>query len=155
MSLIEQDYRGRRLKPTLLSKLTDKHRLVLAHLVYGAPESDGRPMSIAEAAEKLKVRRAYIRGLLRDPLFKAEYAAMVSTMRLAFTPKAVARIGELIDSQAETVALNAAKAILGEDVKAPVINVAVQANVAGPRPGYAYGGDSRRAAPTIEGDKGE
>jgi hypothetical protein len=82
MSLVELEKHGRRLKPALLAKLTEKHRLVLAHLVYGPPDGDGKPMSIAEAADRLKVRRAYIRDLVRDPLFRAEFAQATAALRL-------------------------------------------------------------------------
>jgi hypothetical protein len=65
-SLVQVDPRGnglvkparKRLKPAVLERLTEKHRLVLSHLVFG--DGFGKPMSIEETAERLRVLKAAI-----------------------------------------------------------------------------------------------
>ena len=98
----------------------------------------GRPLSPAHVAELLGVRRRYVLSLMSDPTFKIEFNAALTQKRQGYAAKAIDRIGEIIDSPNESAALNASKAILGEDAKGPVVNVSVatQNNVAAIRPGY-------------------
>jgi hypothetical protein len=107
----------------VLERLTEKHQLVLAHLVYGSDFD--KPMSVEETADRLRVRRRYIRGLLADALFKAEYQRMIEVARLLLTPRAVDVLGKLLGWEDQSkasgarVRLKAALAIL-DDRKAKV-----------------------------------
>jgi hypothetical protein len=126
--------------------LPARARYALGYLVFGVdnPIPDrpdipvGKPLSIAQAAELLGVRRKWVRGLLADQTFKLEFAAALAQLRQGYAPTAINRIAEIMDSDDESVALKAAKAILGEDAKSPVVNVNVetQTNFAAIRPGY-------------------
>jgi hypothetical protein len=112
-SLVQVDPRGKglvkparkRLKPAVLERLTEKHRLVLSHLVFGG--GFGKPMSIEETAERLRVRRRYIRDLLADPLFIAEYRRMIEVARLLLAPRALHRLRDLLDWQGQGKAADA------------------------------------------------
>jgi hypothetical protein len=138
--------------------LPARARYALGYLVHGigepAPDRPdipvGKPLSIPHVADLLGVRRKYVRGLLSDAIFKAEFAQALAAARAAYAPAAVHKLGSLINSDDERIALQASKAILGEDAKAPAVQVNVQTNVAGPRIGYAYAPCDRPRAPTID-----
>jgi hypothetical protein len=114
------------------SGLTPRAQVVLALTVYGLEEPDpdhpnipaGKPVGAYQIAELLGVRRRYVHNLFADATFKTELAAALAK-RQAYAAKAIDRIGEIISSPNETAALNASKAILGEDVKAPAVSVTV------------------------------
>jgi hypothetical protein len=142
-----------------LAALTPKHEQVLGLLVHGGDV--GGPLSVNEVAERLKVRRAYVRDLLTDPLFKTKYNAALADARAALAPQAIAKIGELIEWKGEgkaadaNVALNASKTALGEDAKGFSVNVQVnnQTNIANQiKPGYVLDLSALKPEPqTIEG----
>ena len=126
--------------------LPARARYVLGYMVYGVDEPVdgkphipvGKPLGAHQIAELLGVRRRYLYSLLADATFKTELAAALAQKRQGYAAKAIDRIGEIIDSPNESAALNASKAILGEDAKGPVVNVSVatQTNVGAIRPGY-------------------
>jgi hypothetical protein len=127
------------------SGLTPRAQVVLALMTYGIERQDpdhpnipvGKPLGAYQIAEILGVRRRYVHNLLADAVFKTELGQALTQMRQGYAAKAINRIGEIIDSEDEDVALKAAKAILGEDVKGPVVSVNVQTNVGTQiRPGY-------------------
>jgi hypothetical protein len=141
--------------------LPARARYVLGYLVYGIDEPVdgkphipvGKPLSGHQIAELLGVRQRYVYSLLADATFKTEFAAALAQKRQGYAAKAIDRIGEIIDSPNETAALNAAKAILGEDAKAPSVNVSVatQTNLAQDiRPGYIV-----RLPPELERKRSE
>jgi len=159
-----------------LAELGPKHEQVLSLLVHGIEHRDsringgdhpvGQPLSVAQVADLLKVRRAYVRDLMSDALFKTKYNAALSDARVALAPAAIAKIGELIEWKGEgkaadaNVALNASKTALGEDAKGFSVNVQVnnQTNIANAiRPGYVldlgamHGRRHDEDAPIIEG----
>jgi hypothetical protein len=129
--------------------LTPRAQVVLGYLTYGIDKPDpghpdiptGRPLGPYQVANILGVRRSYVRSLIADPVFKLEMARATADARAALQPKAVATLGELLDWQGEgraadaNVRANAAKTILGEDVKGSPVNVQMttQTNF---RPGY-------------------
>jgi hypothetical protein len=76
-----------------------------------------------------------------DPVCKLELAKAISAVRAGYAPAVIARLGDsALESPDEGKAIAAARVILGEDVKAPVVNVSVaatQTNVAAAiRPRY-------------------
>lgn len=126
-------------KPLL--RLEAQHLDVVDALVWGLEAPDdrlpgiepGQPLSVASAATFLDMRRAYIRRLLEDRLFRATYDKAVSAQRSALAPEAIAAIGELIDWQGEGAAVDAgvrlrAAALALNDEKAAALNVNVQLN---------------------------
>jgi|SRR5271166_1455643 len=122
--------------PRPLDVLNDRAHKAIACLAHG--DEDGKPMGVADVAKRFKWQQRYLRALMKDPLFKAELAAHTAAARAALQPRAVDRLGELMESETETIALQASKAILGDDGKAPLnVNVAVnnQLGVAF-KPGY-------------------
>jgi hypothetical protein len=153
--------------------LTPRAHTVLGYLTYGIEENDpdhpdiptGKPLGPYQVAEILGVRRAYVRGLISDPVFKTEMARATADARAALQPKAVATLGELLDWQGEgraadaNVRANAAKTIKGEDAKGFSVNVNVATHTNGTndiRPGYvldlsALRGD-RGDPKTLEGE---
>jgi hypothetical protein len=127
--------------------LPARARYVLGYLVFGIdspipnrPDIPvGKPLTVAQVSELLGVRRSYVRGWLADQTFKLEFAAALAQVRQGHAPTAISRIAELMASESEGVALRAAQAMLGEDVKAPAVSVTVnnQTNLAAQiRPGY-------------------
>jgi hypothetical protein len=139
-------------RPTNLA-LTPRAQTVLGYITYGIEQPDpdhpdipvGRPLGPYHVAAILGVRRSYVRGLIADPVFKTEMARATADARAALQPKAMAVLGELLDWEGAGSSVDAnvraavAKTILGDDVRAPVVNVSVatQTNVHGDiRPGY-------------------
>lgn len=138
-----------------LKVLTPQMEQALTLLVHGIEHRDSRlnggdhpvgvPLGVHQVADLLKVRRAYVRDLMADPLFKTKYNAALSDARVALAPSAIAKIGELIEWKGEgkaadaNVALNASKTALGEDAKGFSVNVQVNNQVNNAttiRPGY-------------------
>jgi hypothetical protein len=132
--------------------LTPRAQTVLGYLAHGIDKPDpnhpdiptGRPLGPYQVAAILGVRRSYVRGLMADPVFKAEMARATADARAALQPKAVHALGELLDWQGEgkaadaNVRANAARTIMGDDAKAGVnmrVNVNSQAGVV-LKPGY-------------------
>jgi hypothetical protein len=138
MSLIEND------KP--LTAITDKHRRVAALMVYGVDGrmaerhglEPGKPLAPQTCADYLGVRRAYVRNLLADPLFRAEMTQMLAAKRLGYMPHALERVRELTDSDNEGVALRASETMLGErQGSGTTVNVhQTNVNATAIRPGY-------------------
>ena len=158
MSLQTNDYSPSVKLKQPLTELTDKMRQVLARLVYGDPEKGGKPQSIAEIADQMSVRRAYVRDLMQDPLFKLEMAKATAEKRKAAHPMAVHAMVELLDwTGLETpadanVRLNAAKAVLGEEAKGVTVNVNQTTNVGiSIKPGYVIRQPASKEPVTIEG----
>ena len=139
--------------------LPARARYVLGYMTFGIDEPVpgkphipvGKPLGAHQVAELLGVRRRYVYSLLADPTFKAELAQALAQKRQSYAPKALDRIGEIIDSPNEGAALRAAQTILGEDAKGPVVNVSVatQTNVAF-KPGYIIRLKEPRPAPPDE-----
>jgi hypothetical protein len=148
--------------------LTPREQTVLGYLTYGIDEPDpnhpdiptGKPLGPYQVSTILGVRRKYVRSLLADPVFKAEMARATADARAALQPKAVHVLGELLEWRGEgkaadaNVVANAAKAIIGDDLKAGVnvsLNVNNQVGVA-LRPGYVIRLPARDkpAAPVID-----
>jgi hypothetical protein len=132
---------------TSLTRLSDKQRAILSALVYGlegaAAEkhslTPGKALTPIEAAAYFHVRRAYVRDLLDQPLFKAELMTQLANKRLACAPEALDRIGQAMRNQDDSIGLRAAVAMLGEKAGAAAIAVTVnnETNVAAQiRPGY-------------------
>jgi hypothetical protein len=130
-----------------LRTLEAKHLEIIEHLVYGLdrPHPDlpglqlGQPLSVESAATALKVRRAYIRKLLAEPIFKSAYSRAMKDRREAATPRAIAKLEQMLDEPKASDVIRAAKILLGEDAKGFGVNVKVnnQTNVAQTiRPGY-------------------
>ena len=119
-----------------LVELTDLHRTIIGRLVYGEPDAkECKPQSVAEIADALKIRRAHIRDLMGEPLFKAEVARQTDNLRKGAHPEAVQTMIGLLKWAGNTpadanVKLNAAKAVLGDDVKNPSVTVNNQVNIA-------------------------
>ena len=83
------------------------------------------------------VRRAYVRNLLGDPIFRQEMASALAAKRLAYMPEALDRVASIMRNGEDPVALRASETILGETAKGPGVTVNVsQTNVAAIRPGY-------------------
>jgi hypothetical protein len=131
--------------------LTPRAQTLLGYLTYGIEEPDpdhpdipaGRPLGPYQAAAILGVRRTYVRTTIANPVFKVEIARAAADARAALQPKAVATLGALLDwegsgsSADANVRATAAKTILGDDTRAPSVNVNVQTNVdQAIRPGY-------------------
>ena len=140
------------------SALSPRAQTVLAYMVYGldTPHGDlpaGRPLGVQQVAELMGVRRSYVRGLLANPVFKAEYNQAIALARQAYAPEAVDRIAQAMRNTDDAIGLRAAVAMLGETAKAPVVNVSVatQTNVAQDiRPGYIV-----RLPPDLERKRSE
>lgn len=99
----------------------------------------GKALAPQTVADHFHVRRAYVRNIMADPLFKAEMAQMIATKRLGYMPHSLDRIAELVDCDNESVALRASETILGERGSNAGVSVTVnnQTNVATAiRPGY-------------------
>jgi hypothetical protein len=150
MSLIENEKRH-------YANLSDKARIILAALVHGLDGKmaerhglePGKPLSPNTIADVYNVRRAYVRNLLTDPIFKAEMMAMLAAKRVSHMPAALHRIATIVQSDNEAVALRASETILGETAKGPGITVNVsQTNVAQIRPGYVIRMPADVASPT-------
>jgi len=100
-------------------------------------------LTMEQAGKRLGVSLKYVRGAIRDPLFKSELAIMRDTLRLSAQPEAVHKIIETMRTMGEggtgdrRLQFDAAKSILGEDGKAPTVNVQVNNQMnADFRPGY-------------------
>jgi hypothetical protein len=101
----------------------------------------GRSLGPYQVADILGVRRSYVRRLIADPVFKMEMARAMADARAALKPKALHVLAENMDwigddkAADANVRANAAKTILGEDVKGSSVNVQMttQTNF---RPGY-------------------
>jgi hypothetical protein len=131
------------------SALTPRAQVALALMVHGIEAPDrvhpdvptGRPLGPYQVADILGVRRSYVRRLMADPLFKIEMARATADARAALQPKALHVLAENMDwigddkAADANVRANAAKAILGEDLKGSSVNVQMttQTNF---RPGY-------------------
>lgn len=130
---------GVRRKPSTLERVTAKHERVIACLVYG--DHHGNPLSINEICQTLRLRKSYVRDLLRDPRFKAEMAAHRDSLRAFVQPEAINKLISIMRTDGEgspadrRLQMDAAKTILGDDAKAPLVNVGVQVNNE-TRPGY-------------------
>jgi hypothetical protein len=147
MSLIDRRHFNKTVPKTAmtLTALNDRQRAILAALVYGlegkAAEKHGlesdRPLTTIEAAAYFKARRRYVRDLVEQPLFKAEMTKAIADKRFAYAPEAIDCIAEAMRSADHNISLKAAIAMLGDNAKAPVVNVSVatQNNVA-IKPGY-------------------
>lgn len=117
--------------------LNERQRSIAAQLADG--------QSIEEVAERNKVKTRTIRSLFRQPLFRAELAQIRDNLRALAQPEAVKTvIGKMRDpgdgsTAASRLQMDAACRILGDDAKAPIVNVSVatQVNVAQAR-GYAF-----------------
>ena len=131
--------------------LTPRAQVVLGYLVYGIDEQDpdhpdiptGRPLGPYQVAEILGVRRSYVRSLLADPVFKLEMARATADARAALQPKALHVLAENMDwigddkAADANVRANAAKTILGEDVKGSPVNVQMTTQtISNFKPGY-------------------
>jgi hypothetical protein len=148
--------------------LTPRAQTVLGYLVYGIEEPDpdhrdiptDKPLGPYQVAAILGVRRAYIRDLMADPVFKTEIARATADARAELEPKAVSALGELLDWQGEgkaadaNVRLNAAKTILSEDAMGFSVNMNVQNNLVGgaTQLGYVIRLPAKLKPPTIEGE---
>jgi hypothetical protein len=143
--------------------LNDRHRMILAALVYGfdgamAAKHNVTPnkaLNQHQVADIHKLRRAYVRWLMADPLFRSEFNQALAIRRQAYVPHAIDRIGELIDSNNQTIALRASESMIGDVKPGLSVNVAVQTNLGGPatpRAGYVIRLDRPRAAQTIDQD---
>jgi hypothetical protein len=132
---------------TSLTSISDKQRAILTALVYGlegaAAEKHelepGKALTPIEAAAYFHVRRAYVRDLLQQPLFKAEMSAAIANKRLGYMPEALDRIGQAMRNQDDNIGLRAAVAMLGERSGANAVTVTVnnETNIAAQiRPGY-------------------
>jgi len=131
--------------------LTPRAQTVLGYLTYGIDEPDtdhpdiaaGEPLGPYQVAEILGVRRAYVRGLMANPVFKVELARAAADARAALEPKAVHALGELLDWQGEGRAADAGVrlraagiALNGDKGNGPMaVNVQVN-NQVGVRLGY-------------------
>lgn len=140
MSLIDQPKRSRaraRGGPLSLTELNDRHRQIIALMVYG--DKTGKAMTGNQVAEHLGMRPGYVASLLADPIFRVEFERAIQAKVIAHKPEAIERQVELMRSLNESVALGATKAIRDDGVK-PNINVGVQVNnqAVSVRPGYAY-----------------
>jgi hypothetical protein len=129
--------------------LTPRAQVVLGFLTYGIDKPDpghpdiptGRPLGPYQVADILGVRRSYVRRLIADPVFKMEMVRATADARAALQPKALHVLAENMDwigddkAADANVRANAAKAILGEDLKGSSVNVQMttQTNF---RPGY-------------------
>lgn len=131
-----------------LSGLTKRHREIINLMVWG---DNGKGFGMKAVAEITSTPLRTIQAIIRDPTVRSELAASIATKRAALAPSAVDKLGELLDDESGSVALGAAKAILGDEAKSPAVSVTVanQVNVA-PR-GYAYAPCNRDKV--IEGEK--
>lgn len=150
-----------------LLRLESQHLAVIDLLVNGLdrplkalPDVPlGMPLSVETAATALEMRRAYIRRLLEDRLFKATYDKAVAAKRAALAPRAIQAIAELIDWQGHNeaadagVRLKAAALALGDDAKGGLsVNVQFNNQLA-IRPGYVVRLPPDAPLPqTIEGE---
>lgn len=123
-----------------LDKLNDRHRTIINLLVYGV---DGQRLTTNQAADQLHMRRDYVASLMSDPLFLAEHDKALAAKRAAAKPAALDKIietinrhgaGEVSDARLQ---YDAARTILGDNPKAPAVqvNVSNQVGVAF-KPGY-------------------
>jgi hypothetical protein len=93
-------------------------------------------LTLEQAADVLDVRRRNCRQVFRLPAFRALLTARIGELRDAGKARAVARMVSLIDERGENTAadrsvmLKASQAVLGDESKAPVVNVGVQLGVA-------------------------
>lgn len=126
-----------------MTALSDKGRMILAALVYGLDgkmaEKHGvtpnKALSPYQVADIYKLRRAYVRWLMAEPVFRAEFNQALAIRKQAYIPHAIDRMAELVDSDNEPVAFKAAECMIG-DVK-PSLAVNVQVNTAiALKPGY-------------------
>ena len=127
--------------PTLhnpIAALTDKHRRIAAAMVYGLDGKvaekygleAGKPLAPQTVADHFRVRRAYVRTLLADPLFKAEMAAQMANKRLGLMPEALERVANIMRSPNEPIALKASETILGETTRNQGVTVNVSQQTA-------------------------
>ena len=128
--------------------LTPRARQVLALLAVGLDRADknhpdipiGKPLGPKQVRQVLGCPYSYVTGLMLDPVFKLEMAKAISAVRAGYAPAVIARLGDIaLESPDEGKAIAAGRVILGEDAKAPMVNVSVatQTNVAQDiRPGY-------------------
>lgn len=160
-----------------LTALTPRHEQVLALLVHGLEYRDSRlnggdhpvnqPLGVNQVAELLKVRRAYVRDLISDPLFKSKMQAAIANQRAALAPQAISTMAEVMTTVGDNtpadrrVRLDAAKTIMGEDAKGFSVNVQVNNqtnNNTTIRPGYVLDLSAlhkpRNEPVTIEGNDG-
>lgn len=127
MSLIEQDNASRvRAKGGLverLKSLNERHYRIINKMVYSKMTAD-------QVALELRVKAAWVRALVQDPLFRAEFDRTLQAKRDAMKPAALDRQGELVNSEDEHIALGATKAILSDGKGSGVsVNVGIQNTV--------------------------
>lgn len=151
MSLTSWEYREARTPKASvdLARLNDKQRAILAALVYGLDEDNGKPIrsrevSVNELADHFNVRRRYIRDLLLQPIVKAEMASMIAAKRLGLVPKAINVLDNAMHSDNEAAAVKAALGVLGETAKAAAVTVNVNQQTA------VIGGDTIRPGYVIK-----
>ena len=156
MSLIPNDKPSRERKrpgPVALTSLNDRHHEIIRLMVYGG-DTGGR-LNADQVAKTLRMRSAYVRALMLEPVFRSAFDAAVTAKRFSLKPKALDTLDSLLEAETEAVRLGASKAILDEPGSKGV-NVSVQLNNqtnVSLRPGYVLDlSQSRRQAQTIEGN---
>ena len=145
--------RGKRIvRPELLTALGPKHKLIIDRMVFGLDRPHaafpsllpGQPLSADQIADIYNLKRRYVRRLLDQTIFVAALNQAVNALRNGAKPTAVRKMIDLIGHVGEgkaadaKVALDAAKAVLGEKDGGLTVNVGVQVGVnnVNVQPGY-------------------
>jgi hypothetical protein len=145
--------------------LPPKGRLLVEYLVHGAdtPQSremglpTDRPLSLGEACKLLRLRKRNARQLLATPEAERLMVAAIASLRNGSKGRAMAKIIELVErpvvSAADgSLALDAARTVLGEDAKGITVNIGAGAgSTFNVRPGYVIREPRSKEPPTIEG----
>lgn len=160
--------RGKRILPAPgnLKELHPRHLLVIEKLVHGVDRPNraipdiapGTPLTANQAADVLNFKRRYVRRLCLEPIFIAKLTQEMNALRSAAKPKAIKKMVDLVDWIGEggaadaKVALEASKAVLGEEAKGISINVGIN-NQMGVhiKPGYVVRMPSAKQPAVIEG----
>jgi len=131
---------GRPPKPKPARNLSKRTRAALELMVFGAPDGPtaGIALSRAEAAAAVGITDSALYQALRNPVARKLLAEHQQVLRDSLKPKALARIGSLIDvADSDKVRLDAARWIDGDGHErksaAVNVNVGVGVNI---QPGY-------------------
>ncbi|SDQ99376.1 hypothetical protein SAMN05519103_00337 [Rhizobiales bacterium GAS113] len=155
----------KRLKPAVLSALTARMRLMIEFMVHGCPHqwheaktgiAKGTPLSLAQAADAVGIRRRNARDLFGQSLFQKELNRSLQALRDGHKAMATRKILDLVETKGDgkaadrKVQLEAALIVTGDAAKAnsPSVNVNVVNQIT---PGYVIRLPAKREPATIEG----
>lgn len=160
--------RGKRILPPPggLKELHPRHLLVIEKMVHGVDQPNraipdvepGVPLTANQTADVLNFKRRYVRRLCLEPIFIAKLTQEMNALRSAAKPRAIKKMVDLVDWKGEggaadaKVALEASKAVLGEEAKGISINVGVHNHLGVHiKPGYVVRMPAAKQPLTIEG----